>query len=59
MFRAQLVAHCTSGSSACSGRTGDHEQFREHLTTATMLFGYMDMCSWREEAETEMSALAP
>jgi hypothetical protein len=53
-----LVAHCHLGLSKLSWRTGKHEQAREHLTTATMLYRDMDMRFWLAQAEAELRALA-
>lgn len=53
-----LVAHCHLGLGRLSRRTDQREQARDHLTTATTLYGEMDMRFWRERAEAEMKKLA-
>jgi uncharacterized protein HemY len=49
-----LVAHCHLGLGKLYGRTGQHEQAHEHLTTATTLYREMDMTFWLAQAEAEM-----
>ncbi len=49
-----LVAHCHLGLGKLSRRTGQREQAREHLTTATTMYREMDMTYWLEQAELEM-----
>ena len=39
-------------------RTGQGEQAREHLTTATTMYREMDMRFWLEQAEQELRELA-
>jgi hypothetical protein len=39
-------------------RSGDRQQAKEHLTTATTLYREMDMGFWLEQADAEMKALA-
>ena len=51
-----LVAHCHMGLGKLSRRTGQ-QQAREHLATATTMYGDMDMRFWLEQAEVEMKAL--
>ena len=53
-----LVAHCHLGLGKLYGRTGKHEEAREHLTTATTMYREMDMRFWLEEAEKELAARA-
>jgi hypothetical protein len=53
-----LVAHCHLGLGKLCRRTDKREQAREHLTTATTMYGEMDMRSWLEHAEPELRALA-
>ena len=48
-----LVAHCHLGLGKLYRRTGNGEQAREHLTTATTMYREMDMRFWLEEAEAE------
>jgi hypothetical protein len=50
-----LVAHCHLGLAKLSRRTGQREQAREHLTTATTMYREMDMRFWLEQAD-EMGA---
>jgi tetratricopeptide (TPR) repeat protein len=52
-----LVAHCHLGLGRLSRRTGEREQAREHLTTATTMYREMEMTYWLEQAETIMGAL--
>jgi class 3 adenylate cyclase/tetratricopeptide (TPR) repeat protein len=52
-----LVAHCHLGLGKLCQRTGQREQARDHLTTATTMYREMDMRSWLEQAETELEAL--
>ena len=53
-----LVAHCHLGLGKLYRRTGQREQAREHLTTATTMYREIDMAFWREQAELEMRELA-
>jgi class 3 adenylate cyclase/tetratricopeptide (TPR) repeat protein len=53
-----LVAHCHLGLGKLYRRTGEREQAREHLTTATAMYGEMDMRYWLEQAEAELRKLA-
>jgi hypothetical protein len=46
-----LVAHCHLGLGKLSRRTGQREQAREHLSTATTMYREMDMRYWLEQAE--------
>jgi len=39
-------------------RTGNRQQAREHLTTATTMYRDMDMRFWLDKAEAEMKELA-
>jgi tetratricopeptide (TPR) repeat protein len=52
-----LMAHCHLGLGVLSRRAGTRQEAREHLTTASTLFGEMDMRYWREQAEAEMREL--
>jgi class 3 adenylate cyclase/tetratricopeptide (TPR) repeat protein len=47
-----LVAHCHLGLGKLSRRTGQREQAREHLSTATTMYREMGMTYWLEQAET-------
>jgi tetratricopeptide (TPR) repeat protein len=49
-----LVAHCHLGLGKLYRRTGEPEQAREHLTTATTMYREMDMRFWLEQAEAEL-----
>jgi sugar phosphate isomerase/epimerase len=53
-----LVAHCHLGLGRLYRRTGNQEQPREHLTTATTMYREMGMTYWLEQAEVEMRELA-
>jgi tetratricopeptide (TPR) repeat protein len=53
-----LVAHCHLGLGKLRRRAGVREQAHEHLTTATAMYGDMDMPFWLEQAKTEMRELA-
>ena len=46
-----LVAHCHLGLARLYRRTGKYEQAHEHLTTATALYGEMDMSFWLAQAQ--------
>jgi len=52
-----LVAHCHLGLGKLSLRTAQREQAHEHLHTAVAMYREMDMTSWLEKAEMEMTAL--
>jgi tetratricopeptide (TPR) repeat protein len=49
-----LLAHCHLGLGKLSLRTGQREEVREHLITATTLYREMDMRFWLEQAEAEL-----
>jgi class 3 adenylate cyclase/tetratricopeptide (TPR) repeat protein len=49
-----LVAHCNLGLGKLYRRTGQREQAREHLTSATTMYREMGMTYWLEKAEAEM-----
>ena len=51
-----LLAHCHLGLGKLSRRTGQREQAREHLTTATTMYREMGMTYWLAQAEAEMGA---
>jgi len=53
-----LVAHCHLGLGKLHARTGQREEVREHLATATTLYREMDMQFWLEQAEAELRELA-
>jgi tetratricopeptide (TPR) repeat protein len=46
-----LVAHCHLGLGKLYRRTGQREQAREHLSTATTMYREMGMTYWLEKAE--------
>jgi tetratricopeptide (TPR) repeat protein len=48
-----LVAHCHLGLGKLYQRTGQREEAREHLATATTMYREMDMQFWLEQAEAE------
>jgi hypothetical protein len=52
-----LVAHGHFGLGKLYPRTGQRDQAREHLTTATMMYREMDMRFWLEQAEAEVRGL--
>jgi hypothetical protein len=60
MARAQelgmrhLVAHCHLGLGRLHTRTGQLAHAREHLGTATAMFGEMGMKFWLEKSEAAM-----
>jgi tetratricopeptide (TPR) repeat protein len=49
-----LVAHSHLGLGKLYRVTGERDQAREHLTTATTMYREMDMRFWLEQAEAEM-----
>jgi tetratricopeptide (TPR) repeat protein len=53
----RLVAHCHLGLGKLCRRTGQRQEAREHLTTATATYSEMDMRFWLEQAETELADL--
>jgi hypothetical protein len=52
-----LVAHCCLGLGKLFRRTSEHEQAREYLTTAAVMYREMDMRFWLDQAEAELSRL--
>jgi hypothetical protein len=52
-----LIAHCHLGLGKLYRRTGNREQAREHLTTATTMYHEVGMAYWLEQAELEMRVL--
>jgi tetratricopeptide (TPR) repeat protein len=52
-----LVAHCHLGLGELCRRTGQREQARQHLATATTMYRELDMGFWLEKAEAETAAL--
>jgi tetratricopeptide (TPR) repeat protein len=53
-----LIAHCHLGLGKLYRRTGQREQAREHLATATTMYREMGMTYWLEQAEAETSEVA-
>jgi tetratricopeptide (TPR) repeat protein len=53
-----LVAHCHLGLGKLARRTGNREQARDHLTTATSMYREMDMRFWLAQAEAGLRELA-
>ena len=53
-----LVAHCHFGLGKLYDAKSQHEEAREHLTTATTMYREMDMRFWLEQAEVEMRELS-
>jgi hypothetical protein len=47
-----LVAHCDLGLGKLYQRTGQGDQAREHITTATTMYREMGMRYWLGQAET-------
>ena len=47
-----LVAHCHLGLGKLYQRTGQGDQAREHITTATTMYREMGMTYWLGQAET-------
>jgi hypothetical protein len=52
-----LVAHCHLGLGKLYRRAGKRSRAQEHLTTATTMYGEMDMRFWLEKAEVEKGEL--
>ena len=52
-----LIAHCHLGLGKLYRRTGEREQAREHLTTATTMYREMSMTYWLEQAGPELREL--
>jgi class 3 adenylate cyclase/tetratricopeptide (TPR) repeat protein len=50
-----LVAHCHLGLGRLYRRTSNPEQAQDHLTTATAMYGEMDMRFWLAQAQPELS----
>jgi len=53
-----LVAHCHLNLGKLFRKTDQHEQARQHLTTATTMYREMDMRFWVDQAEAETGELA-
>ncbi len=49
-----LVAHCHLGLGRLSRRQGDAARAREHLATATAMYGEMSMGLWLERAAAKV-----
>jgi hypothetical protein len=52
-----LVAHCHLGLGKLYRRTGQRQEAKEFLTTATTMYREMGMTYWLEQTESEMAAL--
>jgi tetratricopeptide (TPR) repeat protein len=50
-----LIAHCHLGLGKLYRRTGNHQQAREHLSTAMTMYREMDMRFWLEQAEAQIT----
>jgi uncharacterized protein HemY len=48
-----LVAHCHLGLGRLYRRAGKGREAQEHLTSATSMYGEMDMRAWLEQAQAE------
>ena len=53
-----LVAHCHLGLGKLYRRTGQREEAREHLATATTMYREMGMTYWLEQAEVQKGETA-
>jgi DNA-binding NtrC family response regulator/tetratricopeptide (TPR) repeat protein len=51
-----LVAHCHLGFGKLYGRVGKRREACEHLATAAAMYREMDMRSWLEQAEAELTS---
>ena len=49
-----LLAHCHLGLGKLHCHTGKSEGAQRHLTTATAMYGEMDMRFWLEQAEAAL-----
>jgi hypothetical protein len=52
-----LVAQCRLGLGRLHRRSGDHQRAEDELAAAARMFREMDMRSWLERAEAEMSVV--
>jgi tetratricopeptide (TPR) repeat protein len=52
-----LAAHCRLGLGKLYRRVGSREQAREHLAAVITMYRAMDMRSWLEKAEDEMTEI--
>jgi len=52
-----VVAHCHLGLGKLYWRSGQREQARKHVTTATTMYREMDMRFWLEQSEAKMREL--
>jgi len=50
-----LVGHCHLDLGKLCRRAGKHDQAREHLATAAMMYREMGMPRWRDEATAELA----
>jgi hypothetical protein len=51
-------AHCHLGLGKLYVQTGQREEARQHLATATTMYREMDMRFWLEQAEAELRSLS-
>jgi hypothetical protein len=52
-----LVAQCRLGLGRLHRRSGDHQRAEDELAAAARMFREMDMRSWLERVEAEMSVV--
>ena len=52
------IAHCHLGLGKLYRRTGQREEAREHLATATTMYREMGMTYWLEQAEVQKGETA-
>jgi class 3 adenylate cyclase/tetratricopeptide (TPR) repeat protein len=53
-----LIAHCRSGLGNLHAKTGQREEAREQLLSATTLYRDMDMTYWLDKAESALKELS-
>jgi hypothetical protein len=53
-----LVAHCHLGLGKPYRRAGKPQDAQDHLSTATTMYGEMDMGFWLRQAEAELRSLS-
>jgi hypothetical protein len=53
-----LIAHCHVGLGKLHRQSGNLQQAKEHLTTATAMMREMEMGLWLERAEAEFKELS-
>ena len=52
-----LVAHCYLGLGKLFRGTGNGEEAREHLTSATSMYREMEMTYWLQKGEAEVGKI--